>query len=82
MAKGATRAELLALVERLRRSCVTLHTERVSFISDKSAEVLTAVEALAQVRPPRAKLMLPYLEPRASAGAAPAARQPSTALTG
>jgi hypothetical protein len=49
LCRVAGRAELAALLERLRRDCMALHTERVSFISEKCTEVIDAVQTLGKV---------------------------------
>ena len=50
LGKIASREELKEFVEFLRRSCTSLRTERISFISDKYPEVIEAIQNLSLVR--------------------------------
>lgn len=49
LGKSASRDELIEFVDKLKRSCATLKTERISFINDKYPEVLDAIQTLTQV---------------------------------
>lgn len=50
LGKNASREEMKEFVDLLRRSCTTLRTERISFISDKYPEVIEAIQNLLQVK--------------------------------
>lgn len=49
LGKTASRDELIEFIDKLKRSCAVLRTERISFINDKYPEVLEAIQILSQV---------------------------------
>lgn len=49
LGKSASREELIEFVDKLKRNCAALKTERISFINDKYPEVLDAIQTLTQV---------------------------------
>lgn len=48
--KTASREDLTELIENLQRNCVSLKTERISYINDKYPEVIDAIQILTQVQ--------------------------------